>query len=486
MIEIVNECVLIPDRPNWTSPIKWSRRWPSTVAEAGTGAEDRAFVANGPKQRIEFTSLTPTVNERNRLISRALKALRNGNAAVGNWGRPAYAGAEFSTTTVAVDTEPPLVAGDWILITHPRAPLINRVLQINCGGGDVSPFTSDAFQSPVGNVVGVGNAIDRSLVTDPAPEAVYQFAREVITVNVPSELTYTLAGFTPNVSCLVRLHFAELDPNMAGTYERKMDITVSGSDSTAWALYSPYTAAGNALYKATVLEAFVTPTTAGVITVKISGVYPHIEGIPSVFYYPAAINAIEVHQITYAARQLSAVVAGQWTWSERLRSKFPKDSLLMPLMFGRFGIGGSVTSLTDFAAQAPSLIVEEPKGSGTVAVTGACPVPPNLSYPYDSDPGIGVLPGNRQVTKYRWRLNSTPNPNEALLYEQVAWHKITAQNEQPTAIGFYWEYVPGPQSTNQFNAETKWLSGSTDPFSSTGDSAVPMSSGYWTLVAVTP
>jgi len=85
---------------------------------------------------------------------------------------------------------------------------------VNCGGVAASPFVSDT--NYVGGVVAsTGSAINLSEVTNPAPQAVYQTNRYA-SPGAGNSFTYTLGGFTPNATYLVRLHFAEDYFNSAG------------------------------------------------------------------------------------------------------------------------------------------------------------------------------------------------------------------------------------------------------------------------------
>src|ERR1700749_3104446 len=77
------------------------------------------------------------------------------------------------------------------------------VLQINAGGGGVSPFVADEYFS-AGNEFSSSATINTSGVTNPAPTAVYQ------TVRWNASFNYTLPGLTAGASYIVRLHFVEL------------------------------------------------------------------------------------------------------------------------------------------------------------------------------------------------------------------------------------------------------------------------------------
>lgn len=483
-IETINGCILIPDRCNWAVKPKWSRRWPDNIVGAATAAEDRSALRSQPMERIEFAALAPTVWERNQLIARVMQAIKTGNAALPNWGRPAYTLTGTDALDVTVKTQPPLAVGDWVLIVNPKGLIGSRVLRINCGGSLSGEWIADRFYD-TGVTLGTTNTIVTTGLVEPAPQAVYKAARSVVGENAPASIKYTLSGFLPGVAATVRLHFAELDPDMGGTYQRKMDVVVAGADKTTWSSYEIYAAAG-ALDKADILTAMVTPGSDGRITVTVTGVYPHVVGIPSPFYYPASINGIEVFQSSFVARQLTQVDAGHLYWGERLRAYFPAGSMIVPLICGRFGLNGNVAQLTDHMAAVPAMYAEEPATTGSVAVPGLCPVPDTLDLPYDDDPGTSVLPGLRQDTKYRWNLPASPGPNVSLTVEQILWHKEIANTEITDPIlGYFWEYAPPPQGSQQWDALVKYESGNSDPSDSTpGDDLNAMGSGFWKLVVV--
>jgi hypothetical protein len=98
----------------------------------------------------------------------------------------------------------------------PTAP----VYAINCGGGAAAPFAADSlFDS--GGTNSVSSAIDTSLVTAPAPQAVYQSERW------NTKFAYLFPGLKPAASYKIRLHFAELVWNAAG--KRVFNVAINGT-----------------------------------------------------------------------------------------------------------------------------------------------------------------------------------------------------------------------------------------------------------------
>jgi len=83
----------------------------------------------------------------------------------------------------------------------------------------VSPFVADEDFTG-GTTIDHANTINTSMVTNPAPAAVYQTARV-------GNFTYTIGGFTANSSHNVRLHFCETYFTASG--KRTFGVTINGT-----------------------------------------------------------------------------------------------------------------------------------------------------------------------------------------------------------------------------------------------------------------
>jgi hypothetical protein len=93
--------------------------------------------------------------------------------------------------------------------------------QINCGTNTaVSPFVADVNFTGGSFATATANTIDLSAVTNPAPMAVYQTARK-------GTFSYTIGGFAPSSSHVVRLHFAEIWHGAAGL--RSFNVSINGA-----------------------------------------------------------------------------------------------------------------------------------------------------------------------------------------------------------------------------------------------------------------
>lgn len=101
--------------------------------------------------------------------------------------------------------------------------VVNASVKINCGdNGAFAPFVTDKFFS---GGAGKTRAVTISLagVTNPAPVDVYKSQRYA------SPFTYTIPGFTPGTNHLVRLHFAETNPNNNAANRRKFSVAINGT-----------------------------------------------------------------------------------------------------------------------------------------------------------------------------------------------------------------------------------------------------------------
>jgi len=115
----------------------------------------------------------------------------------------------------------------------------------------------------------VTNSIDRSVATDPAPQAVYQSERY-------GSSTYTIPGLTSGSTYAIRLHFAGLYQTASG--KRRFNVTINGS--TVLSNYDIYGVTG-ARDKAVVREFTETANGSGQIVISFQTVTDNatIEGI---------------------------------------------------------------------------------------------------------------------------------------------------------------------------------------------------------------
>jgi hypothetical protein len=127
--------------------------------------------------------------------------------------------------------------------------------QINCGGGDLSPYAADQYYS-AGSLHSVTNTINTTGVKNPAPQEVYQTERY-------GNMTYTFPNLTSGTLYKVRLHFAEIywtAPN-----NRRFNVAINGN-TMLWN-YDIYAETG-ARYKAIVVEHTTIANTSGQIMIQ--------------------------------------------------------------------------------------------------------------------------------------------------------------------------------------------------------------------------
>jgi FtsP/CotA-like multicopper oxidase with cupredoxin domain/fibronectin type 3 domain-containing protein len=170
---------------------------------------------------------------------------------------PAWTGSgPYPNVTVRMDFRG-LDVGDFVyhchILSHEDNGMmaIIRVIppvQVNAGGPAVAPFVADTDFSG-GATINHANTIDLSGVTNPAPMAVYQTARVTATVGAGTTFSYTIPGFVPGSSQLVRLHFAETFHTGVG--QRVFNISINGTQVQA--NFDIFQAA-NAMNKAVIKE----------------------------------------------------------------------------------------------------------------------------------------------------------------------------------------------------------------------------------------
>jgi hypothetical protein len=128
----------------------------------------------------------------------------------------------------AVDADGTSAASAQATATTPTASSGTSIVSINAGGPAVSnsgggdnSFVADEDFSTGGTTYSVTNTITITAgITDAAPAAVYQSARQ-------GTVTYSIPGLTAGTSYTVRLHFAELYFSAAG--DRVFNVAINGT-----------------------------------------------------------------------------------------------------------------------------------------------------------------------------------------------------------------------------------------------------------------
>jgi len=164
----------------------------------------------------------------------------------------------------------------------PTAGPTQSALAINSGGGAAGNFVADTDVTGGTTIYSTSNTIDTSGVTNPAPQAVYQTERS------GSDFTYTIPGFRPNTSYLVRLHFAEFA--FSGPGIRLFNVKINGQQVLT--NFDIYAAAGGQ-NKAVVEPFLATADGSGAITIEYVNVVGGAKssGIEVLSAPPLAINS---------------------------------------------------------------------------------------------------------------------------------------------------------------------------------------------------
>ena len=122
---------------------------------------------------------------------------------------------------------------------------------INAGGPEAGTWSADAYRSDGYTYTGtITPTVNTSLVTNPAPQAVYQ-SYDQANSGVGQQLSYQLP--VPDGTYTLRLHFVE--PSYSSAGQRKFNVLLQGA--TVQSNYDIYAAAG-ALDRATTLSFTVT------------------------------------------------------------------------------------------------------------------------------------------------------------------------------------------------------------------------------------
>jgi hypothetical protein len=188
------------------------------------------------------------------------------------------------------------------------ATIVNQGTILADDSGGASRFDYDRnTTSYYYNVRNTSAAIDVSGVSDPAPQVVYQTARE------DYDFTYTLTDLTAGADYTLRLHFAELADLAAG--QRLFHVEVNGTQVLT---DFDIVGAAGAINKAAVQELIGTAGASGNLVIRFiydgnSSYYPLVNGL-ELLSGATAVQAINVGQLpggTLTINSTSFVNEGQ-------------------------------------------------------------------------------------------------------------------------------------------------------------------------------
>lgn len=120
-ITLINGCVWLPHRPNWSQPPVARRVWRTEIAEALPGKETRQSLRAVPRRQIAFSIFPRSLPERVRFESRLDAALKSGFACapLHGFASPLAAGVASGSMSLVLTHNPAWSwqAGDYVALS---------------------------------------------------------------------------------------------------------------------------------------------------------------------------------------------------------------------------------------------------------------------------------------------------------------------------------------------------------------------------------
>jgi hypothetical protein len=231
-------------------------------------------------------------------------------------------------------------------LSHSATPTLvvqasgSAVYQISAGNtsgaGGIAPYVADEFFSG-GTAVLHSVTVDTSHVTNPAPQAVYQYER----YGNGTSFSYTLPNLTAGGNYTVRLHFAETYFTSAG--QRVFNVSINGTQVLT--NFDIVAVAGGP--KIAVIDAFAaTADSFGDITIQFnvgSANNPKVDGIEVI----TATTGPPAAPTNLTATAGNAQVSLSWTGSAGATSYNVKRSTTSGGPYSNVATGVTSTSFTD-------------------------------------------------------------------------------------------------------------------------------------------
>lgn len=479
-VELLNDCVIVPHRPNWKSKVRNVRRWETSIVDGVTGAEDKSSGRADPLRHVGFEFFTFNLQERARLVARLNEALKKGRACGPLWSRGSELAKNVKRENEAFlrGSRWPWKPDDWAFFVSSSPEFENRSTYINCGGAAVGSWIADAFFAN-GTNGSTTHTINTSAVKvvdengvmndgwEAAPESVYQTWRGVDNEVSATTIIYTLSNLILGQEYLIRLHFAE--NRTSGYHNATQLIRVTGLAKTERTI-APVSDVGE--YAALIHELRVVPKSNGEITIDVEPVTSSKCG-----GWHAFINAIEVHRITWETRRMTlGTNMNRLKWDSRLMGRYDEGAMVYPIIFGK-PVVQDVGALTNWH-QELNFRIAEPLGQGAKATPGLCAVEVCGDDSYPEWGGVGFLPSGScgagttaGLTPWQHSFNSggqlcagnslapgkvpsvgqTVNPSDYLSLALIRWWKALATaslEADRAAVGklvgrkqFYWAWI---------------------------------------------
>lgn len=497
-VELVNDCVILPNHPNWKDSARWRRTWNTSIVPGLTAAEDKLTGRSQPNVRLDYGFFTFDLQSRARLAARIIEALKKGRACSPFWGRGSELD-EDATRKNQVRLCPGFKVwspGEYAVFLNFPASIENFSVLVNCGGSASGNWIADSFfsngsQDSTTHPVRTKSikVVNESGVEvdgyEPAPEDVYQSWRRIDTAN---PINYLFSNLNPSEEYLIRLHFA--DNQTSWHHNVRQNVHVHGL-TTVSRVVAPATDYGE--YSALIHEVRMRPRSIDrSIQIEVEPLTSSVCG-----EHHGIINAIEIHSIRWEVRRLlPGTNSTRLLWGDRLKGVYQAGSLVYPILFGK-PIVSEIDALTNWHADA-RIGIQEPLGEGKKATPGLCPVevcePEFPLYQNGETPTDAVVSGCSGIgdyveSEYVWGLTQDTNPNTALTTGQIACHKALFEIEKQNLIDanpgatfqwgtmfWVWSDINGVRKS-MFQ---KWSAGVCDPNNPEGDQSISFN-GYMTL-----
>lgn len=125
-VELVNDHVLLPHRPDWRQRVEWTRTWDTQIRDSLSGKESRMALRPRGRVGLRFRTVPFDDTEHHLLQQRIREALRVGRIAVPLFGRGVAlsAAAAPAAVTLTLVGEPTWEwdNDDWLWIGRAKAP----------------------------------------------------------------------------------------------------------------------------------------------------------------------------------------------------------------------------------------------------------------------------------------------------------------------------------------------------------------------------
>lgn len=295
------------------------------------------------------------------------------------------------------------------------------------GAGGIAPFVADEDFSG-GTAVLHSVTVDTSHVTNPAPQAVYQYER----YGNASNFSYTLPGLTAGANYTVRLHFAETFFTTTG--QRIFNVSINGTQVLS---NFDIVAAAGAANRAVIEQFTATANSSGQIAIAInlgSANNPKIDGIEVITAGGTAPAAPTNLTATAGNTQVSL----SWTASSGATSYNVKRSTTSGGPYSNVATGVTSTNFTDTGLTNGTTyfyVVSAVNGSGESANSNQASATPTSSGSGNAHTGTFSVKGVLTSTASFKNFSQIPNAAGNSTYVASIWIKGTGSVQLEVKAG---------------------------------------------------